>query len=244
MSHALVRLLACLLLSGPAWAQPDPQPVEGGVLVPPAEQVDGEPAELHWSQVRVLEQVQPTYPKAAKALEISEASCRVRVYIDTAGHPTALDFEACPTVFRPATEAAVMQWRFSPATDEAGEPTAAQFVIAVKYVMPGARNPPPEPPPDPESLAFFELSELVIRKRVFPDMPDEVRERGGSWACEALLIVGSDGRVRTVQPEDCDDIVRREAVEAFMRWRFKPVRDQDGQPTSFATRARSTFEVR
>lgn len=90
------------------------------------------PVALHHSEVVVKRRVMPEFPQAAQAAGISDAVCRVRVFIDREGKPTDLRFEACPSVFQPATEAAVMRWRWIPA-EVGGEPVPAQFLLSVQY---------------------------------------------------------------------------------------------------------------
>ena len=81
----------------------------------------GEMATVHRSKVKARRLVDPTYPPAARALNLHPISCRFRIFIDGNGVPQQrIVFHSCPGMFQESVEHAVMQWRFYPYRDEAG----------------------------------------------------------------------------------------------------------------------------
>lgn len=92
----------------------------------------GGPVQFHWRELTVRRQVAPIYPDAAKDMNLGDVSCKVRMFIDEAGRPTDLKFEACPLPFQESARTAVMKWRWDPARlgDDA---VPAQFVLKIEY---------------------------------------------------------------------------------------------------------------
>jgi hypothetical protein len=66
------------------------------------------------SAATIKSRVIPQYPAAARALNLGNADCRVRVAVDATGAPVRVAPVACPTVFEKATIDAVMKWRWYP----------------------------------------------------------------------------------------------------------------------------------
>jgi len=63
----------------------------------------------------VLQRIEPRYPPAARAQELGDQVCRVRVDLDARGRPEAVQVAGCPEVFVGATEEALFRWRWAAA---------------------------------------------------------------------------------------------------------------------------------
>ena len=87
---------------------------------------------VHWSEVSIKRQVKPKFPEAAKQLNISEARCQIRFFIDEKGIPYDVKVETCPAIFRESSLAAAWKWRFYPQKVE-GKKQKAQFVLSITY---------------------------------------------------------------------------------------------------------------
>jgi protein TonB len=87
---------------------------------------------FHASELVLRNQVQPVYPEAARALDLGDVTCKLRVFIDEKGKPYDINFTSCPPAFQKSAQDAVMRWRWDPARlgDEA---VAAQFVLKIEY---------------------------------------------------------------------------------------------------------------
>ena len=75
---------------------------------------------------------EPSWPRAALAVGLTEGRCVVHVVIDESGAPADVSFKDCPVVFQRATRDAALQWRWYPVLDD-GRPVAAQFDIAFLF---------------------------------------------------------------------------------------------------------------
>lgn len=69
---------------------------------------------VHISQLRVRRTTVARYPRAARALNLGEVTCRYRVSIDPDGEPTRLAHQACPAAFHDAAEEALWATRWYP----------------------------------------------------------------------------------------------------------------------------------
>jgi outer membrane biosynthesis protein TonB len=88
---------------------------------------------VHWSEVQIRTQVNPTFPTAATQLGIREERCILRLHIDTGGYVESVQARSCSTLFlEPAVDAA-MQWTFHPFI-EAGQAVPVQFDINFRFV--------------------------------------------------------------------------------------------------------------
>ncbi len=104
----------------------------GGVAVGALpDSADGPPTVL-LSQVKVKKRVSPKMPEEAKELNITEARCQLRFFIDERGVPYDVGTDECPEVYVPSAMEAAWQWRFEPMLVD-GIPTKAQFVLVIVY---------------------------------------------------------------------------------------------------------------
>lgn len=86
---------------------------------------------VHWTEVKVKRQVQPSYPPAAQAMNL-EGSCTVRFVIDERGAPTSVTPVACPAPFQESALAAAAQWRFYPMKVN-GQAQPATFQLVLRF---------------------------------------------------------------------------------------------------------------
>lgn len=251
MLGAVLALVALGAL--PALAdEPAPleEPVEGAVVLPesaaPTHTADGVLL-VHWSKVRVKNTVQPNFPEAAKALQIEDTACQMRVVVDAAGVPESVSPLECPKVFLASATAALGSWEFHPQEVD-GDAVPMAVDITIRYKL----APPVEDAEAPEDVAqqdpaypHFEFSEVRLRTRVMPRVPDELKERGGVAACTLSVKINEKGRVDEVVPtDDCDEIARESSVDAVSKWVFAKKKDEDKQPFAYSTTVKTHFLVK
>ena len=92
-------------------------------------------SEVPASSVKVKKQVKPKFPQAAKTLNIKQASCLVRFYIDEKGVPEKTIIQGCASVFHPAVEEAAMKWRFYPMQSQSGAGMKATFRLRITFKL-------------------------------------------------------------------------------------------------------------
>ena len=90
---------------------------------------------FHHSELEVRQRKQPTYPEAARELNLGDQRCKARVFIDERGVPYDVIVEACPQAFHSETKRALLQWRWYSPRD-GREKVKAQTIIAVTYKLP------------------------------------------------------------------------------------------------------------
>ncbi len=104
--------------------------VEGGVLGGTGTGV----RRFHHSELEVKRRKNPIYPDAAKALNLGDQRCKVRVLIDESGVPYEVRVEGCPQAFHTATKEAILSWRWYPPRDGRAKVKAAT-TIGVTYKL-------------------------------------------------------------------------------------------------------------
>ncbi len=90
---------------------------------------------VHWSDVKPKRRVNPKFPQAAKALNITEESCNVRFFIDEQGKPYDIKVEKCSNLFHENVLAAAWKWRFYPVKSENGTAVKSSFVLRIKFKL-------------------------------------------------------------------------------------------------------------
>ncbi len=104
--------------------------IEGGVL---GGQLSGVRV-FHHSELEVKKRIEPVYPDAAKALNLGEQRCIVKVIIDEEGVPVDVSVDQCPKVFDTPTREAILKWRWYPPKDGKNR-VKAQTTLAIVYRM-------------------------------------------------------------------------------------------------------------
>lgn len=89
---------------------------------------------FHHSELKIKRQVAPSYPEAAKAMNLGDVDCRVRISVDERGVPFDVSYEVCPKVFQESAKDAILQWRWFPAKI-GQEPVRAQFMLVIRYKL-------------------------------------------------------------------------------------------------------------
>ena len=105
--------------------------LEGGVI---GGQGGGLVPVLHHSEVRWKRRTQPKYPEVAKGLNLGNADCKVRIFLDASGKPTRVTSEKCPQPLFDEVEATVMKgWTAYP-IKVSGQKVPTQTVILFRFV--------------------------------------------------------------------------------------------------------------
>jgi len=76
----------------------------------------------------------PKLPEAARKLQIQEAQCNVRLYIDKKGKPYDVKITECDTIFHEEILKVAYKWRFEPYRVD-GEPTKAAFSLQLTFKL-------------------------------------------------------------------------------------------------------------
>jgi TonB family protein len=96
----------------------------------------GDAVEFHRTEVTVKRRAELRYPAEARALGITNVTCRARVTIDEGGRPLRVDVSGCPEVFHASTRKGVMRWRWRPAKVD-GAPVRGRFTLTIHYNLDG-----------------------------------------------------------------------------------------------------------
>ncbi len=99
----------------------------------------GEHPELHFSEVSVREQVEPTYPAEARWNRVT-GTCSLHIRIDTKGRPAEVQPVRCSQGFAKASIEAVQDWRFKPHRVE-GEAVVFDTVLTLDFKLPPQNDP-------------------------------------------------------------------------------------------------------
>jgi len=96
-----------------------------------ADQEDGEraahlPLQVNWSEVEVLEMVDPEWPQDA----MDGASCSMVFFVDTTGVPYDVRPDECDSDLRPLVMEAAWGWRFAPIVEN-GDTVSATFKYTI-----------------------------------------------------------------------------------------------------------------
>ena len=102
----------------------------GGGAEPPAYRP------IQTQQARITRSVAPRVPEAFHQLDLAEARCTVRLFLDERGRVVEARPEDCPSLLRASALTAAYATRFAPLRDENGTAYRAQFVIHYRFVRP------------------------------------------------------------------------------------------------------------
>jgi hypothetical protein len=88
----------------------------------------------------------------------------------------------------------------------------------------------PQPPHDGSEAWRVDWSEIHVKKRVPPTMPEEAKQLNiAEERCHVRFFIDERGVPYDIQLEKCPSIYREGALEASWKWRFYPLRI-DGKP--------------
>jgi len=91
------------------------------------------PRRVHHTEVDRRKVVDPSYPKAAKGMDLGRVSCKVLVTIDRKGVPTSATVEDCPLVFHPESKDAMLRSRWYAPNVEGERLNSAQFLVVIHF---------------------------------------------------------------------------------------------------------------
>ena len=86
----------------------------------------------------------------------------------------------------------------------------------------------------PRRLRFTQLDPAMLIHRVEPIYPPLARQTHREGRVELRAIIGTDGRIRSLQIVAGDPLFEQSAVEAVQQWRYKPT-ILNGQPVEIDT---------
>lgn len=95
----------------------------------------GQPMEVSYNAVRVLEQIQPAYPALARMAH-KEGDVVLIMTINEHGVPTDVKVDSGEAIFRNDAVRAAQQWRFTPA-NLGGQPHSARFRLTLQFRLRG-----------------------------------------------------------------------------------------------------------
>ena len=86
-------------------------------------------SELRWKRAPT-----PTYPDAARELNLPETTCKAVITFDEQGTPYEVTFQACPTVFQEAARTAILNSRMYP-EKRAGVAIRGRFTLKLVFKL-------------------------------------------------------------------------------------------------------------
>ncbi len=95
----------------------------------------GQPMEVSFNSVSILQQVQPAYPSLAR-LAHKQGDVVLLMTINEQGIPTDVKMDSGDTIFRNDAIRAAQQWRFTPARLD-GQPHSARFRLTLQFRLRG-----------------------------------------------------------------------------------------------------------
>jgi outer membrane biosynthesis protein TonB len=207
-----------------AFAQDAPLPGDG---------LTTQPIAIRSADMRVIRRVEPVYPQAARGGAPGETICRVQVAIDDQGVPSRVNFVDCPEAFEDPTTAALLQWRWSPATMK-GDPVKASVSMSVEYQLdPGDQQPwgwDGQACNVPVTIHRRGVAEVQAGSDVLGEecgiTPLKLAALPDPWpstaaTCNMTLTVGADGKVGDVDAAGCTSHeLKRAAEETLRRWHY------------------------
>ena len=121
-------LLIALSLSGVSLAEDDPYTDQQLVSESDAYRP------VHPSELTILKQVAPKFPKKAHKAGHRHEECTAQFYVDESGKPDEVAITgACPEVFHSSLLKAAKKWRFAPMAGEGEEPEPVTFVLRFRF---------------------------------------------------------------------------------------------------------------
>ena len=89
---------------------------------------------IHPSELTILKQTAPKFPKKAHKLGYSLEECTAQFYVDETGKPEDVVATGnCPEVFHRSLIKAGKKWRFAPVVGEGAEPVPVTFVLRFRF---------------------------------------------------------------------------------------------------------------
>lgn len=89
---------------------------------------------VHPSELTILKQVAPKFPKKAHKAGYRHEECTAQFSVSAAGKPDEVSVTgACPEVFHSSLTKAAKKWRFEPMVGADGEPEPITFVLRFRF---------------------------------------------------------------------------------------------------------------
>lgn len=165
---------------------------------------------------KLLTTVDPIYPPEAKAKGI-QGTVTLSGMIGVDGRAHRLKLVSGPRALAGAAEAAVRQWTFSPATFD-GKRRAVPWKFHLRFRPAENREPPRK-----IALSRRSMTRQLIR-RVAPVYPPEAERKGIHGDVVLRVVVGKDGRVKSLERVSGNPILAKAAIAAVRQWVYEPTR--------------------
>lgn len=124
-------------------------------------------------------------------------------------------------------------------------PPGDEFVLGPPTAPPVPEPLPPAPVPVPDPVRTQAELDNRYADAFQPPYPDSLLRNGKAGAAVVRVLIGTNGRVKAVEPVRADDpaFLRATERQARGRWRFKPA-TLDGKPIESWKRITVSFELR
>lgn len=164
---------------------------------------------------KLLRTVEPVYPPKAKAKGI-QGTVVLRGMIGINGRPIDLHYVSGPRALAGAAKAAVSQWTFQPATfDGRRRPVAWTFHLNFRLDKTAGH-------PKENEFSRQETAQRLVHQ-VPPAYPAEAARKGIHGDVVLRVLVGKDGRVKSLSRISGDPALAKAAIKAVRQWVYEPV---------------------
>jgi TonB family protein len=204
-----------------------------------------------------LYRVEAEYPLQARGTR-SSGVCAVSLIVDKSGNPQDPTIIRCSDpVFAENSLAAVLKYRFKPATTQSGAPIAVKITVEVNFLFGGnlkdlpsrinyvLRTPPGVTSPAPDGNGVYPLTK-DIEAPIVTQFADEGFSRAawvfsGQSGCDLVFTLNPKGKPSDVQVTHCDRPgLEQPAVSSLLKSHFKPGKLK-GKPISVRAAIHITF---
>jgi TonB family protein len=188
----------------------------------------------------VLEAQPPEYPKEARAKQV-QGDVVLDVTTDIQGHVDLVRVVTGHSLLRDAALHAVNKWRYRPYMLN-GEPVSVQFLVVVKFRIPGAPyEEEPRSASDPHKAASGVMQGL-LEKKVDPNYPEEAKLQHITGDVILSAVIDKEGKIQHLQVVSGDPILAKAAIDAVQQWRYRPYQ-LEGKPVDVETTITVRFHM-
>ena len=186
-----------------------------------------------------LNKVEAVYPLQARGTRNSGV-CAVSLIVDKSGTPQNPTIVRCTDpVFAENSLAAVLKYRFKPATTQSGDPIAVKITVEINFLFDGylkdlpsrikyvLQTPPGVTSPAPDGNGVYPLTK-DIEAPIVTQFSDEGFSReawlsSAELGCDLIFTLNQKGKPSEVQVTHCDRPgLEQPAVSSLLKSHFKP----------------------
>jgi TonB family protein len=208
--------------------RPAPAPARAAQEAPPAAAAPEAPAQVATpnSQTRLINRVDPEYPKIAKQTG-AKGSVLMDLVIAPDGHVSEVKVISGHPMLQNAAKEAVLKWRYTPQPTETVSRVTLNFVGEV-----GA--------PSPSQGLGGNIQQAVLISRKEPAYPEAAKLAGIRGTVVVNATISKDGHVKAVRAVKGDPMLIDPAIAAVEQWYYKPTM-LNGQPVETETQITLNF---